>query len=42
VLEQQSPEPDSQPEQEPAAAFTSGYPDAADEVEEDAIRARDL
>jgi hypothetical protein len=39
VLEPEAPEPETQPEHEPAA-FTSGYPDAVDEADEDAFRTR--
>jgi hypothetical protein len=39
VLEPEPEEPEAEPEHEPAA-LTSGYPDAADDVDEDAIRTR--
>lgn len=40
-LEADAPEPEAEPEAEPEpAALASGYPDAADEPEEDAIRSR--
>jgi hypothetical protein len=41
VLESDTAEHEAQPEpEEETAAYTSGYPDAADEVDEDAIRTR--
>jgi hypothetical protein len=39
VLEPEPSEPETEPEHEPAA-FSSGYPDAADEAAEDALRTR--
>jgi hypothetical protein len=41
VLEADSPEHEADPEAEQeTAAYTSGYPDAADEVDEEALRTR--
>jgi hypothetical protein len=39
VLEPEPEAPEAEPEHEPAG-LTSGYPDAADELTEDAIRTR--
>ncbi|MGH7581581.1 MAG: hypothetical protein ACREM9_15500, partial [Gemmatimonadales bacterium] len=39
VLEPEGSEPEPEPEHEPAA-YSAGYPDAADELDEDALRTR--